>query len=207
VTAACSAPVVPLCEEVEVPFDGTVSYVDPRLGSPVTVGEPLTGRFRYDPEAPDSAGVFGLVGDYENAITSFEVAVGATAQITASSTSGRMSVESGWISGDVIRFEVEADDGLVATPIGAVPDAAATFFQLRLAEEGYGAVPSRALPTTAPDFSLFSSRYASLEIGSPTLGNLYVDSDDVTSAPEPQGVLTAAVAICVARALRRRRGV
>jgi hypothetical protein len=75
---------VPSCQPVEVAFTGTVTSVDAPLATTAALGEPVEGCFSYDPEAPDATPTDPVYGDYPNAVTDFEVAIGAGSAITSS---------------------------------------------------------------------------------------------------------------------------
>ena len=202
-TGSCSATSVPGCQPVEVAFSGTVTVIDARLASPVTVGEPLSGRFVYDPEAPDATPLDAHLGDYPGAVTSFEVAIGATSAITASSPGGRVSIENDWISGDMLNLEADDSDGLVSSAFPAVPDSHASLYRLSLLDMGGSALGSDALPSAPPAFSAFANRWAGLEVSSPTIGNMYVESYDVIGVPEPGAALGGVAGLAALRGIVR----
>jgi hypothetical protein len=206
VSGTCSAPVVSMCQRIDVFFSGTVTYVDSPLAAATPLGAPVEGRFSYDPEAPDATPLDPVLGDYPNAVTGFGVSIGAGSLISATSPRGSMHVVNGGASGDVVAFQTSAADGLAGPPLGALPDGVRESYLLRLADAGATALASDALPTAPPDFSLFANRLASLEIHSPTEGTVYVDSDDVQAVPEPHAALRAATALAGLLALARRSG-
>lgn len=205
VTGACSAPPVPACQPIEVAFEGGVSYVDPRLGSVVTLGDPVAGRFVFDPEAPDETPLSGTFGDYPNGVTSFEVAIGFGAVISASSAAGRVTVVNDWLSGDYVAFEAAAADGLVATPIDVPADGSAASYRMRFTDTDASALANDLLPQGPLAFGDFPIRWTSLEIASPTLGNLYIEAEPVADAPEPASLLAGLAALAAVVAVARPR--
>lgn len=206
VSAACSAPVVSTCQPIEVAFSGTVTYVDSPLALTAPLGDPVEGRFFYDPEAPDATPLDSTFGDYPSAVTGFEVSIGVGPSISATSPRGSVHVVNGGVSGDVVAFQTSAADGLAGAALGALPDGVREAYLLRLADAGGSALASDALPSAPPNFTLFANRLASLEIHSPTAGTVYVDSNDVLGAPEPHAALGTATALAGLLALARRSG-
>lgn len=204
VSGACSAPVVPSCQPIEVAFSGTVTSVDPPLATTAQLGEPVEGRFSYDPEAPDATPTDPVYGDYPNAVTGFEVSIGAGAAITAASSGGSVHVVNGGPNGDVVSFETTVADGLTGSGIAALPDGVLALDLLRLADASATALTSDALPAAPPDFARFANRLASLQVDSLAAGTAYVDSNDVVGAPEPHAALGIAIALATLVALSRR---
>jgi hypothetical protein len=204
VSGACSAPVVPACQPIEVAFVGTVTSVDAPLATTVQPGDPVEGSFSYDPEAPDATPTDPVYGDYPNAVTGFEVSIGVGSAITASSSSGSVHVVNGGPNGDVISFDTTAADGLTGSGIAALPDGVIALDLLRLADASATALASDALPAVPPNFARFANRLASLQVDSSAAGTAYVDSNDVIGAPEPHAALGIAAALATLVALARR---
>jgi len=206
-SGACSAPAVPACQEQAIEFIGSVTYIDERLFSEVTVGEPFSGTVRYDPEAPDHTPMDAIYGDYESALTYLSVQIGDGPQLLVESTTGQgsVTVQNDGINGDILWFELRDEDGLLGPTFPAVPDALPSTFLFGLREPNGTALSSDALPATPPSFAPFTQRSALLEMASGTLGNLYVESTDLTSVPEADAAFGGAVALGAIVALRRRR--
>lgn len=203
VSGACSAPAVSGCQPIEVPFGGTVTFVESALVGAMPLGSPVEGRFSYDPEAPDANPLNPILGDYPSAVTGFEVSIGDSGGIVAASPTGSVQITDGFGQGDVVAFYALAADGLDGSPLDAPSDGLYNSFQLRLVDAGATALTSDAIPAASPDFSRFANRVAQLEIFSPTLGAAFVQADGVQSAPEPDAALGVATAIACLLAMRR----
>jgi hypothetical protein len=203
VSGACTAPAVSGCQPIDVPFSGMVTFADPTLAAATPLGSPVEGRFSFDPEAPDAIPLNPILGDYPSAVTGFEVSIGGTGGIVATSPSGSVQITDGFGQGDVVAFYALAADGLDGSPLDAPADGVYNSFQLRLVDASATALTSDAMPAASPDFSRFASRTAQLEIFSPTLGASFVQASDVQSAPEPQAALGIATAIACLLAMRR----
>ena len=86
-----------------------------------------------------------------------------------------------------------------------MPDALPSTFLFALRDVGATALASDALPETPIAFAPFGLRSALLELSSPTVGNLYIQSDGL-DAPEPLAAIAGATALAALVTLARRRG-
>ena len=204
-SGVCSAPAVAGCTARRIEFSGSVTYVDERLVSPVVVGDPVTGQVQIDPEAPDHTPLDPVYGDYLSGLYIVDVSFGTSPQLLVQSIgTASVFVQNDGINGDRLVFEsTEAEDGLYGPTFGAVPDGTPSAFRLSLLDAGATALASDALPG-AGVLSAFPVRSALFELSSPTLGNLYLESTDLVSAPEPGAIALGLATLASLAALRRR---